>query len=1073
MARIFISYRRDDSAAHAGRLYDRLEYHFGQGQVFMDVDAIKPGLDFVEVVQEAVSVCDGLVAVIGKEWLHVSNPEGGRRLEDPDDMVRLEIATALERGIPVIPVLVQGAQMPRGNDLPNGLKPLANRNALEVSDTRFRSDVDRLIETLEAPTQDRLADTVFVEPAQVASSTFVGRDREMGELNKALEASLAGQGRLVMLVGEPGIGKTRTAQELASRAESRGAQVLWGRCYEEEGAPPYWPWVQPLRAWVERSNAHTLQSQMRAGAANIAEIVPELRDKLTGLNPPPALEPESARFRLFDSIATFFKNASRSQPIVLVLDDLHWADRSSLLLLEFVAHEIADSSLLLIGTYRDVEVTRRHPLSQSLGTLIREQTFQSLELKGLNQQEVGQLAEATRGSSLERIQLEAVHGRTEGNPLFVGEIVRLLEREGGNDGQGWDIRIPSGIKDVIGRRLDGLTEECNRALTVASVIGREFELRQLVPLVDDVSEDRLLEVLEEALTARVIEELPQAVGRYQFTHALIQETLTEELSTTRKVRLHARIAEAFEELYSSNIEAHAAELAHHFAEAQTVLGTGKLIRYSSLAGERALATYAYEEALAHIQRALAAKEVPLTGSQPAQDLQEADLLFGLVRAQVATSESHEMHEAVVTIGRAFDYYAGSGEIDQAAAVAEVSFIGYPGTRTGVAGLLARALALVPPDSHQAGRLLSRYARVLAMEEGDDEGSRKAFDHAMAIARQEGDTVLEMRTLAVGAETDVNYLRRHNALEKALRALGLARDADDPMGELTARFFAVLALRETGNPQEAERHASALLHVAERVKDRTRTALALHGNDSIHSYQGNWAAARSYSDMGLVCGSLTPVFHGMRAHFEYEIGDSAQGDINFRAFVEIIRGIPLGPGVLHAQAALVIPLVGRIIGRLDDADLARQAAEAVISSTNSTPVFAGMARAGLALLETLEGHTSEVRKHYENLKVWQGATVHSVALSGDRMLGILAQSMGEMDRAMVHFEDAMTFRRKAGYRPELAWTCCDYADTLRERDGEGDRAKAITRLDESLSISSELGMRPLMERVLSRREVLGA
>ena len=208
---------------------------------------------------------------------------------------------------------------------------------------------------------------------------------------------------MVMVVGEPGIGKTRTAQELASRAERRGAQVLWGRCYETEGAPPYWPWVQPLRAWVERNNAHTLEAQMRAGAANIAEIVPELRDKLPDLNPPPALEPESARFRLFDSIATFFKNASRSQPIVLVLDDLHWADRSSLLLLEFVAHEIADSSLLIIGTYRDVEVTRRHPLSQSWGTLIREQTFQSLELKGLNQQEGGQLAAATTGSSLEWI----------------------------------------------------------------------------------------------------------------------------------------------------------------------------------------------------------------------------------------------------------------------------------------------------------------------------------------------------------------------------------------------------------------------------------------------------------------------------------------------------------------------------------------------------------------------------------------------------------------------------------------------------------------------------------------------
>ncbi len=344
MPRIFISYRRNDSATSAGRIYDRLEGRFGQGQVFMDVDTIQPGLDFVDVVREAVGSCDALIAIIGREWLGASDGSGQSRLENPEDLVRLEIATALERDIRVIPVLVQGAEMPVATDLPKVLIALTRRNSVEVSDARFRTEIDQLIEALEAPTE-RLADTVFVEPAQPPDSGFVGREREMGELNKALDEALSGQGRLVMLVGEPGIGKTRTAQELASRAEAQGAQVLWGRCYEGEGAPPYWPWVQTLRVWVERSNADTLQSQMRASAANIAEIVPELRDKLPDLNPPPALEPESARFRLFDSIATFFKNASRSNPIVLVLDDLHWADRSSLLLLEFVAQEIANSSL--------------------------------------------------------------------------------------------------------------------------------------------------------------------------------------------------------------------------------------------------------------------------------------------------------------------------------------------------------------------------------------------------------------------------------------------------------------------------------------------------------------------------------------------------------------------------------------------------------------------------------------------------------------------------------------------------------------------------------------------------------
>ncbi len=320
------------------------------------------------------------------------------------------------------------------------------------------------------------------------SRDFVGRQHEMGELVFALDRAIAGRGRLVMLAGEPGIGKTRTAQELAAIAEQRGAQVWWGHCYEGEGAPPYWPWVQPIRSYVLQKDADQLRSEMGGGAADIAEILPEIRQKLPDLARPSTLEPESARFRLFDSIATFFKNASRSQPIVLVLDDLHWSDTSSLLLLEFVAHQMADSSLLLIGTYRDVEVSRRHPLSRSLGTLIREQLFQSVELKGLNQHEVGQLAEATRGESLERSLLEAVHGRTEGNPLFVAEVVRLLEREGDGDGSGWDVRIPLGIRDVIGRRLDRLSQDCNLLLTTASVVGREFDFELLRALRSDVDE---------------------------------------------------------------------------------------------------------------------------------------------------------------------------------------------------------------------------------------------------------------------------------------------------------------------------------------------------------------------------------------------------------------------------------------------------------------------------------------------------------------------------------------------------------------------------------------------------------
>ena len=439
---------------------------------------------------------------------------------------------------------------------------------------------------------------------------------------------------------------------------------------------------------------------MGAGAADIAEVVSDIKDRLPDLKPPPQLDsPDQARFRLFDSITAFLKSASLKQPLVLVLDDLHWSDQPSLLLLQFLARELGNSRLLLVGTYRDMELSRQHLLAETLGELTRERLFQRVLLRGLSQQDVSRFIEVAAGVNPPAGLTEAVHTQTEGNPLFVTEVVRLLVQEGeltqeSGNRESWTVRIPEGVREVIGRRLNRLSQRCNETLTIASVIGREFELRQLTPLVEDISEDRLLEVLEEALAARVIEELPQAVGRYQFNHALIQETLSEELTLTRRVRLHARIAETLEELYGENAEAHAAELAHHFAQAEAVAGGEKLVRYSQLAGERALAAYAWEEALSHFERGLLSRGVPLAGPEAAPDQKAAALLFGLARAQVAVLDRFEMETGVNNLRRAFDYYDEAGDVDQVVAVGS-----YPLTAAGArlvhdARLIPRALALV-------------------------------------------------------------------------------------------------------------------------------------------------------------------------------------------------------------------------------------------------------------------------------------------------------------------------------------------------------------------------------------------
>jgi len=925
----------------------------------------------------------------------------------------------------------------------------------------------------------------------LASGVFVGRQREMGELKAALEDALSGRGRLVTLVGEPGIGKTRTALELATYAGLRQAQVLWGRCYEGEGAPPYWPWVQAIRSYVRDVDPEQLRSEMGAGAADIAEVVSDVREQLPGLQAPPQLEPEQARFRLFDSITAFLKSAARRKPLVLVLDDLHWADQPSLLLLEFVARELASARVMIIGTYRDMELSRQHRLSHTLGELNRERLFQRVLLRGLDQDDVGRFIELASGVTPPSGMVEAVHRQTEGNPLFVTEVVRLLVQEGemtqekAGQRDSWSVRIPEGVREVIGRRLDRLSERCCETLTIASVIGREFTLEHLGPLIEDLTEDRLLEVLEEALSARVIEELPRSVGRYQFTHALIQETLAGELSITRRVRLHARIAQVLEAQYGASAEAHAAELAHHFGEAVTVTGNEKFIQYSLAAGDRALAAYAYAEALEYFQGGLSAKQGLSTGTvgseaslraasvEPARDAETAGLLAGLGRAQAATLERNKMGEAVATLSAAFDYYAQIQDIDRVVAIAEQPFYPAAGLRIGQADLIGRAITLAPPDSSALGSLLSRHCRFLGIEEADYAGASEAFEKAVSIARIHGDLGLEASALADFANVGLYNLRWRDNLDTCRKAIDLASQVGDSNAEVLARYTAALSCLALGDPENMRRHTDAIMPLAETLRDRFWMAGALRCQESMCRYKGDWSDARKLNEQGLGVAAFEPRTLCNRALLEFESGEFVQGDLYLNRLLELMRSTPTGPSLEYAYPAAVIMLISRISGRSDLSEIAEEAARYCVSSQYVTPYVDAVARIGLGLLAVSNGDALLAKDQYDALEAVGGTMLLFPSIAGDRLLGLLAQSMGNLDRAVEHLEGALAFCRKAGYGPELAWTCCDYAGVLRERGGEGDHAKAITLLDESLSISIELGMRPLMERVLSWREILGA
>ena len=703
---------------------------------------------------------------------------------------------------------------------------------------------------------------------------FVGRQQEMAELRAVLEESIAGRGGLAMLVGEPGIGKTRTAQELASYAEGRGAQVFWGRCYEEEGAPPYWPWVQAVRDYVQLAEPDRIRVEMDPGAADIAVIVPNVGVKLTDLPTPPDLEPEQARFRLFDSIATFFKNSARAQPLVLLLDDLHWADESSLLLLRFIAQQLQDSCILVVGCYRDVELSRQHPLSDTLAQLSREQGFQRHLLRGLNREETGQLVEGTAGIRPGPPVVDTVFEHTDGNPYFMTEVVRLLasqgelEERGATGSQG--LRIPEGVREVIGRRLNRLSGDCNRVLTTASVIGREFHLNQLTLLLNALSEDHMLEALEEALEARLIEEIPQAPGRYQFAHRLAQETLLQELSLTRRVRLHARIAVMLEELYSGDAEAHAGELAYHFAQAETVTGTEKLVRYSLLAGEQALSAYAFQEALFYFESALSAKE-----DQPI-DADTAALHFGLARAQASTRPGDEYREPLENKRLAFDYFFQTGSVEDAVTVAKYSLSRTRGIDIGRTDLISQALTLVPTDSLDAGFLLAELGSCLFDEFGDYVGAQEALARALVIAQREQDLHLEMRTLSNVIAVDVWNLRWQEVPERGRRVIELAQRLDDPRTEVLATYETVRVLAAMGEMAEAQRLSESMLVTAERMRNVPSLIFALWINGTLCRSAGDWEDANAFLERAQDIGRPGPLLLSDLVVVDHQIGDLDRG-----------------------------------------------------------------------------------------------------------------------------------------------------------------------------------------------------
>ncbi|HXX47687.1 MAG TPA: AAA family ATPase, partial [Myxococcota bacterium] len=562
-------------------------------------------------------------------------------------------------------------------------------------------------------------------PVPLASDGFIGREDALARLFAAFERARAGAGSVVLLAGEAGIGKTRTANELARTARAAGARVLSGWCHEGEGAPAYWPWVQILRGF----GAELAERGGRlASAEEIARLVPELQRKLPARRDARGPEGPEARFRLYDGVTAFLRAASRRTPLLLLLDDLHWADASSLRLLSFVAREIRESHILLIGTYRPDDAA--DPLlSETLAQLARMPEHERIALVGLRRDEVARLLGRNGHSAPEPALVDAICERTDGNPFFIRELVSML------DAEGWKTAIPLAVKDVIARRLARLSAETRELLGVAAVIGRDFPL-DVLERASGLSREGIAQRLAEAERAREIRPHPDDPQAFRTVHALIQEVLYEDLGGARRRALHRRVAVALESLSNERVEPPLAEIAHHWCLGVSAGDAEHLAESSLRAAESALARLAYEAAAALCRRALAALDALRAPAAEAR----CDLLAVLVKAEYFSGNGREWREALrqaVEVARRIGSPQRLGRV--AVEVGDVE--------TGVVDWQAVALyeeslaALDPRDEKLRARLLAGLSCALYWSPGDGARVRTLSDEALALARRLGDPEL--------------------------------------------------------------------------------------------------------------------------------------------------------------------------------------------------------------------------------------------------------------------------------------------------------------------------------------------
>jgi tetratricopeptide (TPR) repeat protein len=852
-------------------------------------------------------------------------------------------------------------------------------------------------------------------------AAFVGRAQVLGDLQRFVAEATKGSGGLVLVAGEPGIGKTSLIAELAARCT--GVHAVWGSCWEGEGAPALWPWIQILRELARKRPVARDQGML-------GRLVPELGEAV------PAAEQidEHTRFLLFDAVAAFLSSSARSAPLLLVLDDLHWADTSTLLLLGFLIPELRKARIAVVGTYRDVEVPAGHVLHRILSArsaLVR--------LTGLERVEVADLVRLVTSADPSAKIAEEIHRATGGNPFFVREMLRFQEAA----------TLPDSVGEAIRRRVERLSPECRTLLSAASVVGQRVRLDVLARVVT-------MEPFAEALGARLMEEDDAALGTVRFPHAVVREVLYRDLRPDQRMALHRRVGEALETLSADE-----AELAHHFAQSALLGTASKAVEYAEKAGQRALAMLAYDEAAAHFDRALAL--LPST-----EEARRAELLIGLGRATRAAGRAEQSHaaleraaqlavkpELLATAALEFGIEFTAGIVDQA----EVR-------------LLEQALTVLPAgDQPLRARVLARLAKVLLFTPAITRRSELS-ETAAAMARRIGDpatlaAVLYDRHVAIWGGANVE-----ERLSIANEVVELAERCRDTELSLRARALRLGNLLELGDVASLQVEIEAYDHLTTRLRQPHYLWHVPLLRATQAAFACRFDAAEQLAEEGLALGRRThhqgvTVFHpAVIANIRFIQGRFVEMEPILRRIAE------QWPSIATSRCALSYTFVE--LGRDEEArqELERLTASQLVNVPRDFTWVANLAFLSLAAAGLEDRRAAEML--YGLLLPYRAYCVRltRIGIAGlgavEHFLGLLSAARHSWAEAAKHFERAIEINQRIGAPAFVANSRYHYGRVL---SALGETVRAKEELDRAENAATTLGFRLVLRRFDKRSEAV--